>query len=71
MMNLPEVNPLEHFFNTFNIPELKDLVLVPQEAYWFMLWREQQFIANDWEKTDENIKKANQEAINRLKEYKR
>lgn len=71
MMNLPEVNPLEHFFNAFNIPELKNLVLVPQEAYWFMLWREQQFIANDWEKTDENIKKANQEAINRLKEYKR
>jgi len=41
MMQLPAINSLEYFYNVFkDVPELRDLVLEPQEAYYFMLWRE-------------------------------
>lgn len=70
LTELPSVSPMEYFYNLFkNIPELKNLVSNPQEAYWFMLWKEQALITNGW--GDDKAYEAEREALKRIREYKR
>ena len=72
LMRLPEANPMEHFFSMYkHLPELKDLVATPQEAYRFTLWREMAFMQHGLDKKAENRSVAEGEAIKKLKEWRK
>lgn len=45
LQRLPQNNALGYFFNVFkNYPQLQDVIETTEEAYQFLLWREQYFI---------------------------
>lgn len=72
LTKFPKDNPMEYFFNMYHhLPELKDLVSTPEEAYRFILWREMAFIQKGLEKKIENRPIAEGEALNKLKEWRK
>ena len=72
LMKLPKENPMQHFYNMYkHLPELRDLVSTPEEAYRFILWREMAFMQYDLSKKVANRPIAEGEAIKKLKEWKK
>lgn len=72
LMLLPSQNPMEHFYNMYkNLPELRDLVKTPEEAYRFTLWREMAFMQRGLNKKVENRPIAENEALNKMKEWRK
>lgn len=72
LMRLPKENPMQHFYNMYkHLPELRDLVSTPEEAYRFILWREMAFMQYDLSKKVANRPIAEGEAIKKLKEWKK
>lgn len=72
LTKFPKDNPMEYFFNMYHhLPELKNLVSTPEEAYRFILWREMAFIQKGLEKKIENRPIAEGEALNKLKEWRK
>ena len=72
LMRLPKGNPMQHFYNMYkHLPELRDLVSTPEEAYRFILWREMAFMQYDLSKKVANRPIAEGEAIKKLKEWKK
>lgn len=72
LMRLPKNNPMEHFFGMYkHLPELRNLVATPEEAYRFILWREMAFMQHGLDKKVENRPVAEGEAIKKLKEWRK
>lgn len=72
LMRLPKENPMEHFYKMYkHLPELKDLVATPEEAYRFILWREMAFMQHGLDKKMENRPVAEGEALKKAKEWRK
>jgi hypothetical protein len=74
LMKLPEVNPMDHFYKMYHhLPELKDFVATPEEAYRFILWREMAFMQYGLSKIGPNratnVAIAEREAMNKVKSW--
>lgn len=72
LMRLPKENPMQHFYNMYkHLPELRDLVSTPEEAYRFILWREMAFMQYGLDKKVENRPVAEGEAIKKAREWRK
>lgn len=73
LMKFPKDNPMEYFFDLFkNLPELRELIATPKEAYQFMLWREMAFIEDGIDKkTQEAGTNANTRALDKARQYRK
>ena len=72
LMKLPKEKPMEHFYNMYkHIPELRELVATPEEAYRFTLWREMAFMQYGLSKKPENRPIAEGEALKKAREWRK